>query len=96
MLIDYETVKIQLSKCDKLIKFNLSYLDNNFIVSSFYHTSFKSYGPDYNQITGTKDRFWTRGQFANQVTILGPSCDRVKKLHKYYKLVSVNMFIDDS
>ena len=60
MLIDYETLRIQLPKYDKL----------KFIVSSFYHTPFKGYGPDYNPITDIKDRFWTHGQFANQVTIL--------------------------
>ena len=28
------------------------------------------YGPDFNLTTDIEDRFWTRGQFANQATIL--------------------------
>ena len=51
---------LHLSKYDKF----------SFVVSWFYHTPFKSYGPDYNQTTDIEDRFWTRGQFANQATIL--------------------------
>ena len=57
MLTGYETLMKQLSKCDKF----------KFIVPSFYHTPFKSYDLDYNPTTDIKDRFWTRGQFANQV-----------------------------
>ena len=56
----HETLTIHLSTCDKF----------NFIVSLFYHTPSKSYGPDFNPTMDTKDRFWTRGQFASQATIL--------------------------
>ena len=41
-----------------------------FIVSLFYQTTFKSYSSDYHPTTDIKYLFWTRGQFANQVTIL--------------------------
>ena len=60
MFYIHETLKIHLSEYDKF----------NFIVSLFYRTPFKSYGPDFNPTTGIEDRFWTRGQFANQATIL--------------------------
>ena len=42
----------------------------NFIVSFFSLTPTKSYGPDFNPATAIEDRFWTRGQFANQASIL--------------------------
>ena len=60
MFYIHETLKIHLFKYDEF----------NFIVSLFYHTPFKSYGIDFNPTTDIEDRFWTRGQFANQATIL--------------------------
>ena len=47
MLCIHETLKPHLSKCDKF----------NFVDSLFYHTPFKSYGPDYNPSTDIEDRF---------------------------------------
>ena len=61
MVYIHETLKIHLSKYDKV----------NFIVSLFYHTPFKSYGPGFNPTTDIEDRFWTRGMFAKRATILG-------------------------
>ena len=43
----------------------------NFIDSLFYRTPFESYVPDFNPTLYIEDRFWTRGQFASQATILG-------------------------
>ena len=60
MLYIHETLKIHLSKYDEFY----------FIVSFFYHTSFKNYGPDYNPTTDIEYRFWTCGHFADQATIL--------------------------
>ena len=51
---------IHLSKYDKF----------KCVVSLFYFTPFKSYGPDFHSTTDIKDRFRTRGQFANQSTNL--------------------------
>ena len=42
----------------------------NLIVSLFLLTPFKSYGHDYNPTTDIEDRFWTRGHFADQATII--------------------------
>ena len=82
MLYIHETLKIHLSKCDIF----------NFIVSLFYHTPFKSYSPDFNPTTDIEDRLWTRGQFANQTTILGLHAI-VKLLHEYNRLMSENMLM---
>ena len=60
MLHIHETLKIHLAKYDKFIC----------IVSLFYLSPFKSYRPDFNLTKGTENRFWTRGHFANQATIL--------------------------
>ena len=60
MLYIDETLEIHLSKYDKF----------NFVVSLFYHTPLKSYDPDFNPTMGIEDRLWTRGQFANQATIV--------------------------
>ena len=42
----------------------------NFIVSLFYHTPFKIYGPDIKPTTDIEDQFWTHFQFANQAIVL--------------------------
>ena len=59
MLYSHLTLRIHLSKYDKF----------NCLVSFLYRTPFRSYGPDFNPTTDIEDRFWTRGQFANQATI---------------------------
>ena len=41
-----------------------------FIISFFCLTPLKRYVPDFNPATDIEDRFWTRGQFANQASIL--------------------------
>ena len=83
MLGIHETFKIHLSKYNKC----------NFIVSSFYHTPFKSYGPDYNRTTDIEDRFWTCGQFANQATILDLHAIKSRYCIKYDRLMLVNVLM---
>ena len=68
-----------------MIKFNV-------IVSSFYRTPFRSYGPAYNSTTDIEDRFWTRGQFANQATILDLQTIESRNCI-YDKLIPVYMFM---
>ena len=47
MLYIYETLQIHWSQYDKF----------NFVVSLFYHTPFKSYGPDYSPTMDIEDGF---------------------------------------
>ena len=58
-------------------------------LSLFYLTPFKSYGIDFSPTTDIENRFWKRGQFANQAAIVYLHLI----LHTYDRLMSVNMLM---